>query len=531
MIGLGRLLLATLHLVAVWADPSQLARSPIPAHWVVAGYAALALVTVAMIWDDWALDAKLAGPAHTIDIAFFTLVVLMNTGLTSPYLTFFMFVLLAAAIRWGWRATALSSVLLILLYLVATLLVARSTGQADFEGIALRTGDLAILSLILIWFGASRWGLGGRSRHRGMLGHPSLDESPIESGLRAMMDGLRASAGAMLWRGPGQSFAGVLIRDGERSEIAEPAAVLARGAGTSPFLYDFGHDRSLTKDPERNLIERRAADMLDPGAAARLGLSGGLAVPVSAGPGEGVMFLEGIRGLSSDHIDLGTQLAADLAAYVQAHALLKAADENAEARSRLTLARDLHDGIVQFLAGAAFRLEAMRRAQSSGRDLAPALDDLKQLLMQEQHELRTFITVLRAGPAGEFSQLAVDLKALADRLARQWGIRCAFEADEADRPVPARLQLDAHQLIREAVANAVRHAEATSVSISLAVAGDDLHLSVSNNGLAPRAPGGEIQIPWSIKERVDSAAGSLDIARGQTMTRVAITLPLASRPR
>ena len=243
------------------------------------------------------------------------------------------------------------------------------------------------------------------------------------------------------------------------------------------------------------------------------------------------MFLEGVRGLSPDYVDLGAQLAVDLSAHIQAHALLKAADESAEARSRLTLARDLHDGIVQFLAGAAFRLEAMRRAQSSGRDLAPALDDLKQLLMQEQHELRTFITVLRAGPAGEFAQLAVDLKGLADRLARQWGIRCAFEAEASDRPVPARLQLDAHQLIREAVANAVRHAEATSVRISLAIEGDALCLCVSNNGLPPRAPGGEMQIPWSIKERVESAGGTFDMARGQTMTRVSIALPLAAGPR
>ena len=74
------------------------------------------------------------------------------------------------------------------------------------------------------------------------------------------------------------------------------------------------------------------------------------------------MFLEKVRDLSTDHLDLGQQMAADVAAHIQRHALLKAAEDNAEARSRLVLARDLHDSVVQFLAGAAFRLEAMKRS-------------------------------------------------------------------------------------------------------------------------------------------------------------------------
>lgn len=532
VIALGRLLLASLQLIAISADPSQLARSPVPAHWLLAGYVAIAAVTAAITWNDWTLDARLAGPAHTLDIAFFTMLVLMTEGYASPYFTFFIFVLLASAIRWGWRATALTSVLLILLYLIAGLLVARSAAAPDLQSFAVRTGQLVILSLILIWFGASRWGLRQGAGHRDLLGHPSLDQAPVETGLGALIAGLRARNGAFLWRTPGQGeFAGPVIRGGEQSDAAVPARAFLKTAGHSPFLYDLLRDRSLRKDADRNLIERRALDVLEPAAAARLGLRRGFAVPVSAAGGEGVVFLEGIRGLSTDYIDLGEQLAADLSAYIQAHALLKAADESAEARSRLTLARDLHDGVVQFLAGAAFRLEAMRRAQSSGRDLAPDLEELKQLILQEQHQLRAFITVLRAGPVAEFGQLTADLRDLADRLARQWGIRCTFEADPAeaaDRTVPARLQLDAHHLIREAVANSVCHAEATAVRISLAIEHDELRLFIANNGLAPRSTDGEMQIPWSLKERVESAGGVFDMTRGQDLTRVSMALPLAA---
>ncbi len=77
-----------------------------------------------------------------------------------------------------------------------------------------------------------------------------------------------------------------------------------------------------------------------------------------------------------------------------------AAADSAEARSRIVLARDLHDSVVQFLAGAAFRLEAMKRSEASGRKLEPELNELKQLMMQEQGELRAFITALRSGTRG-----------------------------------------------------------------------------------------------------------------------------------
>ena len=50
--------------------------------------------------------------------------------------------------------------------------------------------------------------------------------------------------------------------------------------------------------------------------------------------------------------------------------------------------------------------------------------------------------------------------------------------------IPTRLHLDAHQLMREAVANAVRHAEAKSITIELAAKADELRLDFVNDGAA-----------------------------------------------
>ena len=298
-----------------------------------------------------------------------------------------------------------------------------------------------------------------------------------------------------------------------------------RSTGT-PFLYDLGKDRALTRDAERNLAGFATRDVIAPRAASDLGLSEGLAIPIRSDWGEGELFLQGVPNLSTDYIDLAEQIGADVAAHIQSHALLKAAEESAEARSRLILARDLHDSVVQFLAGAAFRLEAMKRSIASGRDVEPEVDEMKKLMLQEQRELRSFITSLRSGPLVALNDLAKDLQGLAERLSRQWDVRCEFTARPAEMMIPTRVHLDAHQLMREAVANAVRHAKATSVTIELAAEADRLQLEIVNDGATFPVRGERPEMPISLRERVEHAGGALDLARGMGVTKMSIWLPI-----
>ena len=157
VIALGRLMLATLFLLAIWVDTSQPTHGPVATFAILAAYVVFAAAILLSTWNNWWLDAKLAGPAHGVDILLFMLLVLLTEGYTSPFFTFFMFILLSAAIRWGWHATALTAMLLTLLYLLAGLLVVKSGAPFEPQRFAVRTGHLIILSLILIWFGANQW--------------------------------------------------------------------------------------------------------------------------------------------------------------------------------------------------------------------------------------------------------------------------------------------------------------------------------------------------------------------------------------
>jgi signal transduction histidine kinase len=532
VIALGRLLLATLFLIAIWIDFSQPTHGPVATYAILGAYVVFAAAILLITWDNWWLDAKLAGPAHGVDIVLFALLVLLTEGYTSPFFTFFMFLLLSASIRWGWHATALTAMLLTLLYLIVGLLVVKSGTPFEPQRFVVRTGHLVILSLILIWFGANQWRARFYLRNEELLARPILDESPLETGLKAAMKAIRASAGIFIWRDQGHGdFAGIIIRDGSLTEIRVPGLAMTQALATSPFLYDFARNRALRKDAERNLIDFTVRDLITPKSAPGLALDEGLAIPMHSDGGEGEMFLEGVPSLSTDHIDLGEQIAADIAVHLQRHAILAAAEDSAEASSRLTLARDLHDSVVQFLAGAAFRLEAIKRSKASGREFEPELDELKQLMLQEQRELRSIIASLRTGPLVAFNDLAKDLSALAGRLSRQWDIHCEVKAKPADLTIPIRLHLDAQQLMREAVANAVRHAEAKSVAIELAATASELKLEIVNDVIATVPRSARLDMPQSLQERVGEAGGTLEMARGMGVTKVSIVLPIGGRRR
>jgi signal transduction histidine kinase len=338
-----------------------------------------------------------------------------------------------------------------------------------------------------------------------------------------------ASAGALVWaslRKPAPTA--LVIRNGELSIRDLPAGAMSR-PGREVFLYDALRGRALLRDANGNLrpadLTRHTLDTINAG----IPLHEGLSAPVFTERGEGRIYLENVPGLSIDHLRIGPAAAASVATKVERRALMKAAEESAESRSRLAVARDLHDSVVQFLAGAAFRLEALKRSEASGRELAPELNELKDLMLQEQGELRSFIAALRGGAQTDLGELAKDLQSLANRLARQWDIQCTFSADAGDFPVAARLHLDAQQLVREAVANAVRHAGAKNVSIRLGGRENRVNLDLINDGAAyPRTETGQ-RMPKSLKERVEAAGGAIDLSRGMGVTRVSISLPATGR--
>jgi signal transduction histidine kinase len=121
---------------------------------------------------------------------------------------------------------------------------------------------------------------------------------------------------------------------------------------------------------------------------------------------------------------------------------------------------------------------------------------------------------------------------LAVRLSQQWSIDCKVSTAAKEAAIPIRVHLDVQQLLREAVANAVRHGGADQVDVELALDGDSLKLDVIDNGTGFSGTNGNSPVePWSLKERVDRAHGSLLLVSKPGRTDVSISLPLGGPDR
>ncbi|HET7574991.1 MAG TPA: histidine kinase [Sphingomicrobium sp.] len=528
VIALARAALAAVFLFAIWIDPSKPATAAVETYGVLATYAVAAAVVAAVTWDNWWLDARLAAPMHVVDILAFTLLVLTSDGYTSPFFVFFVFLILTAAIRWGWRETALTAVPVTLLYVAAALVAGTEGGEIfDFQRFIIRAGNLVILSGVLIWFGVNHGFSGLRSLKDDLLRDVSPGESPLESAIEGAAAAAGGTRALLLWRGcENEHWLAIHWQGAEFATKALPAHSVGIAAG--PALFDIKDNRAICRAPSRRTRFCTAGSVVDVETACEYGIGEGLSVPIRTAAGEGVLLLGGIEGLCTDHIDFGETLGSALAAHIQRHALLAAVEGGAIARARLSLARDLHDSIVQFLAGATFRIEAVSRALRAGEQPERELKDLKRLLLQEQQELRSAIGALKSETI-PLPKLAGDLRALCGRLAMQWDVQCRFSAEVPETTAPMRLHLDTHQLIREAVANAVRHARAKRITVQLTAGDGDLRLDISNDG------GGSERLkegtPWSLRERVDEANGTLMLATRETGTQICITLPLEPEAR
>ncbi len=82
-------------------------------------------------------------------------------------------------------------------------------------------------------------------------------------------------------------------------------------------------------------------------------------------------------------------------------------------------------------------------------------------------------------------------------------------------------------LLRESVANAVRHGGANVIDANLYVEGDALRFDIRDNGSGFGPANGDSPVqPWSLRERVERAKGSLFLVSEPGRTNVSISLPL-----
>lgn len=154
-------------------------------------------------------------------------------------------------------------------------------------------------------------------------------------------------------------------------------------------------------------------------------------------------------------------------------------------KERQRLAAELHDGL-----GQALTLVKLMTEDALMRIRRGQVDDAVQLLDATVFRVRETIGDVRQ-ICGELRPLMLDklgLPAALGSLCRRVehgteAIAVSFDCDVADRDVPEHLKADMFRVAQEALNNAIKHAEATEISLSLRRDAGGLLLTIQDNGI------------------------------------------------
>lgn len=148
-------------------------------------------------------------------------------------------------------------------------------------------------------------------------------------------------------------------------------------------------------------------------------------------------------------------------------ALARQAAETAVGKERNRMARDLHDSVTQSLHSSTLLAEAGRRLASSG-DLERAtgyLTRLGEISQQALKEMRLLVYELRPLALKE-SGLAGALQRRLDAVERRAGMEARLIV-EGEANLPATVEEELYRIAQEALNNALKHGEPTSVVVTL----------------------------------------------------------------
>jgi signal transduction histidine kinase len=149
---------------------------------------------------------------------------------------------------------------------------------------------------------------------------------------------------------------------------------------------------------------------------------------------------------------------------------------------RQRLAHEMHDTLAQSFAGIGFQLQAIRNGiDDKETGILQQLNMASTLVRHSHEEARRSIATLRP-EAPESENILSGLDVCARRMVEGGSVHVVSEEEGDARPIPLRISDTLYRIGQEAVANAVRHAQPTLLTIRLTYSNNRACLLISDNG-------------------------------------------------
>jgi signal transduction histidine kinase len=204
------------------------------------------------------------------------------------------------------------------------------------------------------------------------------------------------------------------------------------------------------------------------------------------------------------------------------------AEERAD--ERLQIAAYLHDDLAQVLFRLSLQVDVARKLLEKGEvdDLGEQLQKIRDSKQETSDRIRALIRDLHRSPLGA-KGLSEALESFTDEVARESTV--VFHRDVEDIALPAPIALLVFHIAREGMMNALKHAQATDMWISVAQEDEHIVLRLRDNGAGfdTSLPGPEGHFGMAMmRERAKVGGGSLDVesAPGEG-TSITVRFPIA----
>ena len=525
-------------------------------YWLLTGYLVNAVVVMLLVRFRPQSTKAFRLVVHAVDILWPVLISLFATAQRGPFFLFFVFVMAAAAYRWGlWETVGTAAAAVALLWTEAFVVRAGlepavdrwlrvvhlprlgvSVRELDPQQLFMSSVYLIVLGFLLGYMSENQ----KKARAERVVITRVLSSTRVEAGLSGTLQqilgevmsiyGARRVLSASQERNSYRVFLAEVSRGAEDSgtlrwrdalpesekvylfESPADAIYAARGAnGFSTVLL--GREGVRLRDASTEFLDALArVEKFDTIVSVAL-LFG------NEWSGRVFLFDPEMMGNPEEELRFLQEFAEQVGPAVYNVYLVRRLRERAGALERGRFARELHDGAIQSLIGVEMQLDVLRRQSVTQAPVVNAeLGRIQQLLREEVLKLRELMQAMKSFEVNA-DRLLGFISDTVERFRRETGIAAEFVSELERVDLPQKVCRELARIVQESLVNVRKHSGAHHVLVRLAHRAGYLQLTVEDDGkgfsFSGRLSDAELEMrgigPGVIRERVRLLVGELAI--------------------
>lgn len=551
-----RVALTIAAVCALWMEPVRGFVYSRWLYWLLTGYLAHAVVVMLLVRFRSQSTTAFRLVVHTADIVWPVLISLFATAQHGPFFLFFVFVMAAAAYRWGlWETVGTAATAVALLEMEAFAVRAglepvvdrwlrvvhlprlgMSVRELDSQQLFMTSVYLIVLGFLLGYMSENQ----KKVRAERAVIMRVLSSTRVEAGLTGTMQQILGEVmsiyGASRVLSASQEANSYRVFLAEVTLGVESSEALrwreALPESEKVYLFESPADAIYASRTSKGfrtvLLDRDGARLREVGTGFLDALErvekfdAMVSVALVFGTewsGRVFVFDPQMMGQPEEELRFLQEFAQQVGPAIYNVYLMRRLRERAGALERARFARELHDGAIQSLIAVEMQLDVLRR-QSGAQALVvnAELGRIQKLLREEVLKLRELMQAMKSF-AVNADRLLGFISDTVERFRRETGIAAEFVSELERVDLAQKVCGELARIVQESLVNVRKHSGAHHVLVRLAQRAGNLQLTVEDDGkgfsFSGRLSDAELETtgkgPAVIRERVRLLAGELAI--------------------